>query len=250
MLDRTKAIFNKTVLDLKKFAYGLNVCTQLFYTAFLVYGAVVKTGGLHIANAALCIISVAYFLFFMSATKWGKDVDAVKQTKLARSIFAWCKRLVKVYTLGVTIFGIFVTTNAATPIAVLFCAAMVALFVFTCIFDLLAFLVGRRVELFIAALEADVEPVVKPARSVGNFFKKLKGEEIEPEKEMTERDEKNLEVLDGLVAEEKEKQRAKAEEYRRKKAAEKEAEKARKKAEKLAKKAKPSTDEVAAADSK
>ncbi|MBQ8428147.1 MAG: hypothetical protein IJX18_02710 [Clostridia bacterium] len=217
MLDRTRAIFNKTLLDLKRFGYVLNVCTQLFYIAFLVYGIVVKTGGLRIANIVLCTASVLYFFFFMIATDWGKDIDATKQTKKVNSAFKWCKRLVKVYTLGVMIYGICATTGEVTPISVLFCAAMIALFIFTCIFDLLGWIVGRRVELFMAALEADVEPVARPVRNVGNFFKKIAGKEIEPEKEKTERDEKNLEVLDSLVEKEKEKRKQKEDNWKRKK---------------------------------
>lgn len=217
MLDRTRAIFNKTMLDLKKFGYALNVCTQLFYIVFLVYGIVVKTGGVQIANAVLCTLSVAYFFFFLCVTKWGKDIDAGKRGKPIKSAFKWCKRMVKVYTLGVMVYGICITTGQVTPVSVLFCAAMVALFVFQCIFDLLGYILGRRVELFMAALEADVEPVTKPVRSVGNFFKKLTGKEVEPEKELTERDVKNLEVLDELVAKEKEQRKAKDEAWKRRK---------------------------------
>jgi hypothetical protein len=62
-----------------------------------------------------------------------------------------------------------------------------------------------------------VEPVTKPVRSVGNFFKKLTGKEVEPEKELTERDVKNLEVLDELVAKEKEQRKAKDEAWKRRK---------------------------------
>ena len=45
----------------------------------------------------------------------------------------------------------------------------------------------------------DYEKLKKPVKTVGNFFKKLTGKEVEPEKEPS----KDREVLDQIVAKEK-----------------------------------------------
>ncbi len=228
MLDRTKAIFNKTIQDLRVFSYFLGVFTQVFYLGFLIYSSVVKTGALRIVNITLALLTFSYLLFLLCITKWGKDIEASKRSKKIKSALNWCKRLAKVYTLGVMIYGIYTATNDARPVAVLLCAAMVALFVFQCIFDLLSFIIGRRFAMMMTALEADMEPITKPARSVGNFFKKITGKEVEPKKELTEQDIKHREILDGLVAKEKENKRQKIKIYKAKTLEEKERKKRRK----------------------
>ena len=55
----------------------------------------------------------------------------------------------------------------------------------------------NRINLFIEGLKADYETITKPVKTVGNFFKKMAGKEIEEAPEPT----KQRIILDQRVAE-------------------------------------------------
>ena len=57
----------------------------------------------------------------------------------------------------------------------------------------------KRAKFILAGMEADYEKLKKPVKTVGNFFKKLVGKKVEPEKEPS----KDREVRAQMVAKEK-----------------------------------------------
>ena len=197
MLDYTKAAFKKTVDDFKRIDYIRNVLTQLVYIAYLVYALVVAKDYLW-ANILLLTLSVAYFVFFLFATTGKRKAD--KRTKsLVKSIYKRCKQLIKLFTLGLTVYGFCLTANHFTPISLFFVALMIVGWILQIVFEIILRIFVNRVNLFMEGLEADYQNLIKPAKTVGNFFKKLTGKEIEPEKEPT----KNRLLLDKKVAQAK-----------------------------------------------
>ena len=195
MLDYTKNAILKIVNDFKKFIFLCNVTTQIAYIAYLVYTLIAQTG-LWFINLALLIISVSYLLFFLYATK----KEACKQLKKRMNLlFKRCKQLVKFFTLGVMLYGIWQTTENVTPLSVILSALMIVGFVLQILFEVILKLLLNRADLILEGLKADWEQATKPVKSVGNFFKKLTGKEVEEEKEPT----KNRALLDGLVAEDR-----------------------------------------------
>ena len=237
MFDYTIAAYKKTVKDCKTLLYWTTFLLQVVYLSYLGYAIATSKDAIQIVNIVLCGLSLAYFIFFAVVTRLGKDKDAQKKSKPVKEVLAWCKRLIRVYTLGVMIFGIFQTVRTVTPLAVVLAVLMVVIFVLEIVFAVLSYIVEKRLSVFISAIMHDIRPVTEAVRKSGNFFKKLKGEETEPEPIISELDERNLEFLTPLVDKEMEERREKEEEKRQQKKRQKQEEKEQRKAEKLAKRA-------------
>ena len=216
MLDYTKAALKKTVEDFKKLDYIRNICTQAVDIAYLIY-AWIAGAGLLWANIALFSLAAAYFAFFLIATAGVPD-GAKRLKKRVRDVFFACKQTVKLFTLGVMIYGIYATTTHVTPLSVILSALMIVGWVLQVIFEVVFRFFLSKAYLIMAGMEADYEQITKPVKTVGNFFKKLAGKEVEPEKQKS----KHRVWLDKKVAESKaEKKERKAEEKRAKKDAKK-----------------------------
>ena len=198
MLDYTKAAVKKTVDDFKRLDYIRNIVTQVLYIGYLIYALIASSGVLW-ANILLLTLSVAYFVFFLVITAGEKSKAKKKAKKLAKKIFKRCKQLVKLFTTIVMVYGVCVTTKAVTPFAVVLAAFMIVAWLLQIVFDLIFHLFIKKANLLIEGVKADVQAATKPVKSVGNFFKKLTGKQVEPEPE------KNKERiwLDNKVAENK-----------------------------------------------
>lgn len=205
MLDYTKAAIKKTVADFKLLAYVIGVATQFVYVGYLVYTLFAGTGVLA-ANVAMLAVSVAYLVFFLCVTEFGKSPDGKKNLKkTVNRIFQWCKRLIKLYTLGVTLYGIYFTAQNVSWLSVLLSAFMAVGWVLEFVFYVVCRVVEIRVKFLVEGLEADIAQMMQPVKTVGNFFKRIAGKEVEPEKPQT----KNQQVLQRLVDEEKTAKKAK-----------------------------------------
>lgn len=214
MFDYTKTAVNKIVADFKKFFHRFSVCAQIVYIAYLIYALFANTE-LWIINTILLVISVAYFIFFLIAT--AKDADK-KLKKRVKTIFTRCKQVIKLFTLGVMLYGIWQTSTHVDPLSVILTALMIVGWVLQILFEVIFTFFLNKVNFVWEAVQADREEITKPVKNIGNFFKRITGKEIEEEKEPT----KNRLLLDGMV-----------EEYREKKSEEKNAKKQAKKQAKL-----------------
>ena len=181
MLDYTIAAYNKIKEDFNKLLYYTTICTQLMYIAYLVYALITGTG-IFIANMILLVIAAAYLAFFFYATAANLNRPVKRQVK---RLFNRCKQLVKLFTLGVMVYGICQTAAKASPVSVLITALMIIGFVLQIIFELIAWFLTKRINLFIEGLKADYENITKPVKTVGNFFKRMTGKEVEEEPEPT-----------------------------------------------------------------
>ena len=226
MLDYTKTAIRKTIDDYKRVDYVRNIATQLLYILYLAYAVFENVSaraqiGIFWVNATLFCLSVCYFVFFMIMTG-GKPLEPPKRTqKFVGVLFKRSKQLLKLFTLGVMVYGVYATTKTLTPIGVVLSALMIVGWVLQIIFEVLIRIFINRAQLIIEGLEADYENLVKPAKAVGNFFKKMAGKEVEPQKEKS----KTRLWLDKKVEENRVE---KIEEKKRKKIAQKQAKKQRK----------------------
>lgn len=215
MLDYTKAAFLKIVNDFKRVAYLLNVTTQILYIAYLIY-ALFSGAGVIWANIVLLGLSVAYFILFLCMTAGRVLEPTTKAQQIVHIIFKRCKQVIKLFTLGVMLYGLYATTKRVTPVSVVLNALMIVGFVLQIIFEIIFYIVKTRAQLLLDGIQADLEFITKPAAKVGNFFKKLTGKDVEPEKEKS----KTRVWLDERVEQNKaEKAAQKQEEKQRKKQA-------------------------------
>ena len=231
MLDYTKMAIRQTVSDLKRTDYIRNVATQIIYIIYLIYTFIAKTGYLAL-NIILFVLAVSYFVFFLTVTSLGKSPEGKALKKRGTAVYVWCKRLVKLFTLGLTIYGICTAVEHVSPVSVVLAALMIVGWCLQIIFEVLIKILTNRVNFIIEALEADLDSMLKPVRSVGNFFKKMTGKEVTPQKEMTKNQLRLKEKVEAYRAEQK---RKKAEEKIRREVARtaaKQSEKERRKQEK------------------
>ena len=80
------------------------------------------------------------------------------------------------------IYGIYATTTHITPLSVVLSAFLIVGWVLQIVFEVVLRFFVNRANFLLEGLEADIETITKPAKTVGNFFKKMTGKEIEPEK--------------------------------------------------------------------
>lgn len=195
MLDYTKTAIRQTVDDFKKIDFIRNIATQAIYIVYLIYAICVQTGVL-IANIILLTLACAYFVFFL----YMKTRGVKKQLKrMVRDIYKWCRRLIKLFTLGVMIYGLSLTASHFTPLSLVLAALMIVGWVLQLVFEVVfKFFLGRA-QFILEGMEADYEKLTKPVKTVGNFFKKLTGKEVEEEKAPS----KNRLLLDKKIAQEK-----------------------------------------------
>ena len=180
MLDYTKAAIKQVGEDFKKIDFARNVITQIVYLLYLVY-TMISTNGVFAVNLILFLLSAAYFGFFMFASV---QETQKKIHKTVKTVYTRLKQILKLYSLGVMIYGVWLTAENIAPLSLILCSLMIVGWVLEIVFEILIRFLVNRINLVVEGLEADYENVTKPARSVGNFFKKITGNEVE-EKEPT-----------------------------------------------------------------
>ena len=202
MLDYKKAAIQKTVDDFKKLMYVIEFLSQIIYIAYLAYTLFTATD-FFIVNLILLLISTLYFIFFLYVTRGKYNyVENKKIKKRAKRVYNHTKKVLKLYTLGVTVYGFFLTSKHVTIFSLGFMVMMVVGWVLGLVFEIISSIIENRVGLVLSGLEADWQQVIKPAKAVGNFFKKVTGKEVEPEPEPS----KNRILLEKRVAENKAKE--------------------------------------------
>lgn len=204
MLDYTKMAIKQTVSDLKKTDYIRNVATQIIYIIYLIYTLIVGTGILAL-NIVLLVISTSYFVFFLTMTSAGKTPEGKNVKKTGTAVYVWTKRLIKLFTLGVAVYGICTAVERVSAVSVILAALMIVGWILQIIFEVLIKILTNRVNFILEGLEADLDNMLKPVRSVGNFFKKVTGKEVAPPKEPTKNQLKLKEKVELYRAEQKKK---------------------------------------------
>ena len=177
MFDYTKSVFLKTLDDLKKLAFLFSLCLQIFQIGYLLYALIIGSGSLAV-NIVLLVISIAYlvliFYFYRNKIK-----NSTKQ--LLKNIYRWSKRVIKLFTLGVSIYGLYATASDVITLKSLISIMLLVFMLITWILDVLLSLVilviERRKNMFFDAMKMDFEPVFKAK----NFFDKVRGREVEEE---------------------------------------------------------------------
>ncbi len=173
MLEYTKAALKKTVERLQRLDFYRSVITQLIYIAYLSYALLVDLG-VKLANAILLPLSIAYFFFYIIAyIRMAKR----KLKKRVKRIFKHSKRLVKIFALGVLIYGIITAAYEVRPLT-LFFTFMMAMGVLTqIVFELLFRFIKWKAKTFFQTLEQDFAPFA----SIKNLFKRNQQTDFEDE---------------------------------------------------------------------
>lgn len=191
MFDYTRGAIDKILEDFKKLWLAVNIGLQLFSIVYLLYMHLTHRG-FFLINAVLLGLALAYFIFFivMEFTHGAK-----KAKKTVGEIYAWCKRIIRLFTIVLTIYGLFVVTKDFTPISLL----LLILTIFGFILDILLYCIIKfltaEAELIMAGVQRDIGEIKKPFQAVGNFFKRSSSEEKEVPL-LSKAEQKRNEILD------------------------------------------------------
>lgn len=186
MLDYTKKVFTKTVEDLKMLAFICSLALQSFQIFYLIY-ALCTTSGILAANIALLVISAAY-LVFMIYIRWKQTKKEIR--RLFKTIYRWGKRLIKLFTLGVSVYGVYITysqpATVSTTISVILLVFMLLAWVLDLLFEVTIRIAEKRGKMFFEAFKEDMSniPIVggwlEKKLKGGAEVNQLQGEEIAP----------------------------------------------------------------------
>lgn len=209
MFDYTQVAWKQIVADFQKILYIVTVFSQAVYVAYLTY-ALFSGAGVFWVNLTLLVLSVSYAAFFLAVTKGGKAPDGVKQKivkKLGAKIYKWSKLLLKIYPVVLTVYGLYETSKNVTFFAVLLVCFMIVGWILQAVFEIIGAIFSSRFQLLVEGLKADVEEIKRPVSAVGNFFKKITGQEAEEVQEPTKHRMKLQEKVDIFRTERQEKKR-------------------------------------------
>ena len=207
MFDYTQAAAKQIAADFQKVLYIISVCSQAVYIGYLLYALFAGAGVLWV-NIVLLAISSAYFAFFLITTKCGRHPSGAKAKiiqKTGKRVYKYCKMLLKIYPLALTIYGFYQTTEKVSFFALLLVCFMIIGWILQIVFEVFGAIFSNRFALIMDGVKADVEEIKRPVTAVGNFFKKITGKEVETPKEPTKNQLKLREKVEQFRAERKEK---------------------------------------------
>ncbi len=233
MFAYTRAASRKIMGDIERLAFALSTISQLFSVGYLLY-ILLFGEGIFAIRVGLLALSALYLLFFLVATAYSVKRKLKKQVKFA---YVWSRRLVKLFNLGVIIYGF--ASSAHTSFSLLLVAFFIVSWALDLVIGILSFVLSAWLRLFFIGVETDLEEfketVAAPFTATGNFFKRMTGKEI-VERQAYQKSEQQL-LLDSMVEAEKTQREKERQRILQKRREDKLDAKAQKKADKKAAKA-------------
>lgn len=195
MFKYTRTAIDIIISDIKKFSTIFNYGSLIFTSAYFIYALVTKTGNF-IANIILASLFVGYTIFYFIT----RSMEMKTAKKIVKRSYKWIKIVIKTFTLGAMIYGIYITTTNVTPISIILATLMIILYVLQILLELACEIVEDKKDLLVEAVAKDMEIVTKPVSAVGNFVKRIKGEEVVIEEKEPSRE---LKILEKRMAKNK-----------------------------------------------
>lgn len=208
MLKYTIAAIEKTIDDIKLLARTFEFILAFMQIPFAVYNLATNTG-IFLVNLALLIISSAYFIIFLIASR-AYSTTLKKQEKKhwknikakAKKIARWSKRPVQLYSFAIIIYGLTIPTTAFKPLSIILLLLQLLTFIIFFFIDLLSIAIEKRKNLFKEAWKSDMDDIKEPGRIVGNAVKSIFGKETTPKPTAS----RTEQILNKYIQDKKEKQ--------------------------------------------
>lgn len=149
--SHTKAAFLKIWKDFKQIGFICNVATQALTITYLIYNLCVGSG-LWFINALLLAFATAYsiFFFYMLPHEEKKEVK-----KTVQRIYKWAKRLIKLFTIGVTVYGLFLAVDRLTPFSLILPVFTIVGWTLDILIEIICLVIESRLEYIFEGLAQD-----------------------------------------------------------------------------------------------
>ncbi len=197
MFKYTKASIELILEDIRKYGNIFRYGSLSFTSVYFIYALVAKTGNFY-ANLILAILFFSYTLFDFLTRK--RNVKKVK--KVVQRSYSVVKFSIRAFTLGATIYGLYTASTNTNPISTVLTTLMIIMWVLQVLMELVGYVFEDKKDLLLAGINKDLENLKKPVTEVGNFFKKVSGQEVEEETPPS----KEEQILERRVQRNKEKE--------------------------------------------
>lgn len=155
---------------IKKIANIIKWVSLIFSIFYYLFVLIMGIGNL-IINIILTVLFVTYTLYeFISFKKKNYKVK-----RILKRVYNWLKIGIKTFTLGSSIYGIYIASSNVSGISIILATLMIILWILQIGLELVIFLFEDKIRLIIAGFYKDFEFV----RKIGNFFSKDKEKDEE-----------------------------------------------------------------------
>lgn len=170
-------MLKNTGRDISVFGFSLGIISQLFGIAYLIVALVLGVG-YALVNAIILAVSAIYFGIYVALHET-RDKKLRRMKNSSKHTAAIIKLVGATLTLSVSVYGIIIAGYSVSVPTLLLAVANAAFWVLRVIVELVSYYFDTRVELFTAAISADMEFVTKPIGAAKNAVRSVLGKEVE-----------------------------------------------------------------------
>ena len=172
----TKEAINVIIQTAKKALFWIAFSTQCLTIIYLIYTLIASSGNALI-NSILLVISVfAFFYFLQTSFSEAKQ----KNGNAVKHILSFSKLFIKLFNLGIIIYGFYTAASTVSPISIIITVFMILFWLIQIIVEILTILIVYVKNFVLEAFDADINCLTRPFTSTGNFFRRLVGKEVKP----------------------------------------------------------------------
>ena len=166
---------SEIVDDVKRAAFILNVLFQITYITYLIYALAVGAGFLW-ANIIFGVLSVGYFVFYLLT--YGKNDRTSRKVKSdVKHVKKWTVLTVKLVTIALTVYGIYIATTRMNFISVSLAVFSIVVWGIQLVIEIIGLIIEDKKELIMTGFYKDMEPFIKAKSAVDGVVGWIKGEE-------------------------------------------------------------------------
>ena len=126
------------------------------------------------ANIILLSLFIGYTIFdFIVSDEGNKMIK-----KVVRRTVNWLKISIKAFTLLVLIYSIYAATTDATAFSIIMATLMIIVWVLQVLLELVITVFEDEKDLVLAGIKKDIDDIKRPVSDVGNFFRRVTGQEV------------------------------------------------------------------------
>lgn len=154
MFIYSRAVLNKITEDIKRFSFIFSLLTQAVYVSYLIF-ALVSGVGIFFANIVLLTLSAAYAVLIV-INRIEQQKHAKASTKALKKIYRRSKIAINAFTLGATLYGIFIAATAPGTASVILATFTTVMWMISILLEVALTAFEKYSELVTAALEKDI----------------------------------------------------------------------------------------------
>lgn len=160
MLDNTRQAWDRLKKDLNIikyiFLYGFNSLLLLYYLVI-----VILQKGNVIANAILLCLTTSSFFFSVFLDRKGLKKQEKQNFKKGKHILSILKILTKAYTLGATLYAMYVSTVAVNPVSIILTTLLILLWVISVLVEIIVLIFELEYYRMLDAVEKDFHVLIQ-----------------------------------------------------------------------------------------